>query len=196
MATPDEFGNIIINAKKDGGTLRVKDVATVELGSNSYNLITKLDKSPAIPIAVFLQSGANALDTAEGVKKVMEEVKARFPNDVAYEIPYDTTDYVKISIQEVIKTFIEAIVLVVAVIFLFLQNWRATLIPILAVPVSIVGAFAGMYMFGFSINLLTLFGLVLAIGIVVDDAIIVIENVERHMREGMNPKEATIQAMK
>ncbi|MDY0321018.1 MAG: multidrug efflux RND transporter permease subunit [Arcobacteraceae bacterium] len=196
MATPDEFGNIIISAKKDGGTLRVKDVATVELGSNSYNLITKLDKSPAIPIAVFLHSGANALDTAEGVKKVMEEVKARFPNDVAYEIPYDTTDYVKISIQEVIKTFIEAIVLVVAVIFLFLQNWRATLIPILAVPVSIVGAFAGMYMFGFSINLLTLFGLVLAIGIVVDDAIIVIENVERHMREGMNPKEATIQAMK
>ncbi len=196
MATPDEFGNIIISAKKDGGTLRVKDVATVELGSNSYNLITKLDKSPAIPIAVFLQSGANALDTAEGVKKVMEEVKARFPNDVAYEIPYDTTDYVKISIQEVIKTFIEAIILVVAVIFLFLQNWRATLIPILAVPVSIVGAFAGMYMFGFSINLLTLFGLVLAIGIVVDDAIIVIENVERHMREGMNPKEATMQAMK
>ncbi|MGE4455563.1 MAG: efflux RND transporter permease subunit [Arcobacteraceae bacterium] len=196
MATPDEFGNIIISAKKDGGTLRVKDVATVELGSNSYNLITKLDKSPAIPIAVFLHSGANALDTAEGVKKVMEEVKARFPNDVAYEIPYDTTDYVKISIQEVIKTFIEAIVLVVAVIFLFLQNWRATLIPILAVPVSIVGAFAGMYMFGFSINLLTLFGLVLAIGIVVDDAIIVIENVERHMREGMNPKEATMQAMK
>ncbi|MEW6552498.1 MAG: multidrug efflux RND transporter permease subunit [Campylobacterota bacterium] len=196
MATPDEFGNIIISAKKDGGTLRVKDVATVELGSNSYNLITKLDKSPAIPIAVFLHSGANALDTAEGVKKVMEEVKARFPNDVAYEIPYDTTDYVKISIQEVIKTFIEAIILVVAVIFLFLQNWRATLIPILAVPVSIVGAFAGMYMFGFSINLLTLFGLVLAIGIVVDDAIIVIENVERHMREGMNPKEATMQAMK
>ncbi len=196
MATPDEFGNIIISAKKDGGTLRVKDVATVELGSNSYNLITKLDKSPAIPIAVFLQSGANALDTADGVKKVMEEVKARFPNDVAYEIPYDTTDYVKISIQEVIKTFIEAIILVVAVIFLFLQNWRAMLIPILAVPVSIVGAFAGMYMFGFSINLLTLFGLVLAIGIVVDDAIIVIENVERHMREGMNPKEATMQAMK
>lgn len=196
MATPDEFGNIIISAKKDGGTLRVKDVATVELGSNSYNLITKLDKSPAIPIAVFLQSDANALDTAEGIKKVMEEVKARFPNDVAYEIPYDTTDYVKISIQEVIKTFIEAIILVVAVIFLFLQNWRATLIPILAVPVSIVGAFAGMYMFGFSINLLTLFGLVLAIGIVVDDAIIVIENVERHMREGMNPKEATMQAMK
>lgn len=196
MATPDEFGNIIISAKKDGGTLRVKDVATVELGSNSYNLITKLDKSPAIPIAVFLQSSANALDTAEGVKKVMEEVKSRFPNDVAYEIPYDTTDYVKISIKEVIKTFIEAIVLVVAVIFLFLQNWRATLIPILAVPVSIVGAFAGMYMFGFSINLLTLFGLVLAIGIVVDDAIIVIENVERHMREGMNPKEATLQAMK
>jgi multidrug efflux pump len=196
MASPDEFGNIVISAKKDGGTLRVKDVATVELGANSYNLITKLDKSPAIPIALFLQSGANALDTAEGIKKVMEEVKERFPNDVAYEIPYDTTDYVKISIKEVIKTFIEAIILVVGVIFLFLQNWRATLIPILAVPVSIVGAFAGMYMFGFSINLLTLFGLVLAIGIVVDDAIIVIENVERHMREGMNPKEATIQAMK
>lgn len=196
MVSPDEFGNIIISAKQDGGTLRVKDVATVELGANSYNLITKLNKSPAIPVAVFLQSGANALDTAEGVKKVMQDIEKRFPNDVAYEIPYDTTDFVKISIKEVIKTFIEAIILVVAVVFLFLQNWRATLIPILAVPVSIIGAFAGMYMFGFSINLLTLFGLVLAIGIVVDDAIIVIENVERHMSEGMAPREATLQAMK
>lgn len=196
MTSPDEFGDIIVSSKSDGGTLRIKDVATVELGSNSYNLVTKLDKSPAIPIGMFLQSGANALDTADEIKKVLKEVESRFPHDVTYTIPYDTTDYVKISIQEVIKTFIEAILLVIAVIYLFLQNLRATIIPVIAVPVSIIGAFAGMYLFGFSINLLTLFGLVLAIGIVVDDAIIVIENVERHMREGMNPRDATFLAMK
>ena len=131
-----------------------------------------------------------------GVKEVFKNVAESFPEDMAYEIPYDTTDYVKISIKEVIKTFIEAIILVMGVIFLFLQNWRATIIPILAVPVAIIGAFGGMYLFGFSINLLTLFGLVLAIGIVVDDAIIVIENVERHISEGLTPREATIKAMK
>ena len=196
MSSPDEFGDIVISAKKDGATLRLKDVATVELGSSSYSLITKLDKAPAIPVAVFLQTGANALDTADGVKKVLENMSKSFPNDVSYEIPYDTTDFVKISIQEVVYTFIEAIILVIGVIYLFLQNWRATLIPIIAVPVSIIGAFAGMYFLGFSINLLTLFGLVLAIGIVVDDAIIVIENVERHISEGLSPKDATYQAMK
>jgi len=192
---PQEFGNVIIRANENGSTLKLKDVATIELGSQKYNMTTKLNDAPAIPIAIFLQSGANALETAKAVEKVMENAKKNFPLDVSYKIPYDSTKFVEISIKEVIKTFIEAIVLVMLIIFLFLQNWRATLIPILAVPVSIIGAFAGMYMFGFSINLLTLFGLVLAIGIVVDDAIIVIENVERHMSEGMNPKDAAFKAM-
>ncbi len=190
-----EFGEVIVRANGDGSNLKLKDVATIELGSQKYNMTTKLNDAPAIPIAIFLQSGANALETAKAVEKVLEKSSQNFPQDLTYKIPYDSTKFVEISIQEVIKTFIEAIVLVMLIIFLFLQNWRATLIPILAVPVSIIGAFAGMYMFGFSINLLTLFGLVLAIGIVVDDAIIVIENVERHMSEGMTPKEAAFKAM-
>ena len=193
---PSQFSEIILRANKDGSSLKLKDVATIELGSSSYSVSTKLNDSPAMPIAIFLQSGANALDTAKAVEKVLENSKKYFPAGLEYKIPYDSTAFVEISIKEVTKTFIEAILLVIAIIFLFLQNWRATLIPILAVPVSIIGAFAGMYMLGFSINLLTLFGLVLAIGIVVDDAIIVIENVERHISEGMNPKEASFQAMK
>lgn len=195
MSDPKEFGEIIIRSNEDGSALHLKDVATVELGSQSYNMTTKLNNNPAIPVGIFLQSGANALDTARAVEKVLEEASKNFPEGVAYSIPYDSTDFVEISIKEVAKTFLEAIVLVIAIIFLFLQNWRATLIPILAVPVSIIGAFAGMYVLGFSINLLTLFGLVLAIGIVVDDAIIVIENVERHMSEGMSPKDASYKAM-
>jgi len=196
LTNPKEFGEIIIRSNKDGSALHLKDVATVELGSQSYNMTTQLNNKPAIPVGIFLQSGANALDTARAVEKVLEEASKKFPEGVAYSIPYDSTAFVEISIKEVAKTFIEAIILVIAIIFLFLQNWRATLIPILAVPVSIIGAFAGMYVLGFSINLLTLFGLVLAIGIVVDDAIIVIENVERHMSEGMSPTEASYTAMK
>ncbi|RXI42674.1 hydrophobe/amphiphile efflux-1 family RND transporter [Malaciobacter mytili] len=196
MTDPKQFGEIIIKANEDGSSLMLKDVATVELGAQSYNMTTKLNNAPSIPIGIFLQSGANALDTAKAVEKVLENASKNFPEGLAYKIPYDSTDFVEISIKEVAKTFLEAIILVIAIIFLFLQNWRATLIPILAVPVSIVGAFAGMYALGFSINLLTLFGLVLAIGIVVDDAIIVIENVERHMSEGMSAKEASFQAMK
>uniref|UniRef100_UPI0040478759 efflux RND transporter permease subunit n=1 Tax=Aliarcobacter sp. TaxID=2321116 RepID=UPI0040478759 len=196
LSDPSQFSEIIIRANKDGSSLKLKDVATIELGSSSYEVSTKLNDAPAMPIAIFLQSGANALDTAKAVEKVLENSKKYFPAGLEYKIPYDSTAFVEISIKEVAKTFIEAILLVIAIIFLFLQNWRATLIPILAVPVSIIGAFAGMYMLGFSINLLTLFGLVLAIGIVVDDAIIVIENVERHISEGMNPKEASFQAMK
>lgn len=196
LSDPSQFSEIIIRANKDGSSLKLKDVATIELGSSSYEVSTKLNDAPAMPIAIFLQSGANALDTARAVEKVLENSKKYFPVGLDYKIPYDSTSFVEISIREVAKTFIEAILLVIAIIFLFLQNWRATLIPILAVPVSIIGAFAGMYMLGFSINLLTLFGLVLAIGIVVDDAIIVIENVERHMSEGMTPKEASFQAMK
>jgi len=196
FSSPEQFNEIIIRANDDGSFLALKDVATIELGSQSYNISTRFNGNPAVPVGIFLQSGANALDTANAVRKTMDEAAKIFPSDMTYEIPYDTTDFVKISIEEVAKTFAEAILLVIAIIYLFLQNWRATLIPILAVPVSIIGAFAGMYALGFSINLLTLFGLVLAIGIVVDDAIIVIENVERHMREGMQPKEAAFTAMK
>ncbi|MDD3499720.1 MAG: multidrug efflux RND transporter permease subunit [Sulfurovum sp.] len=196
MSDPREFNDIILRSQKDGAALRLKDVATVELGAQSYSLVSKLDKVPAIPVALFLQSGANALETAKEAKRVLAAASENFPDGVSYEIPYDATDFVEISINEVVYTFIEALVLVIGVIFLFLQNWRATLIPILVVPVSIIGAFAGMHLFGFSINLLTLFGLVLAIGIVVDDAIIVIENVERHMSEGLSPREATFTAMK
>jgi multidrug efflux pump len=196
MSDPEEFSNIIIRANEDGSSLLLKDVSNIELGSSSYDMITELNDAPAIPIGIFLQSGSNALETAKAVKKSLQEAKQYFPEGIEYKVPYDSTEFVEISIKEVAKTFIEAIVLVILIIFLFLQNWRATLIPILAVPVSIIGAFAGMYALGFSINLLTLFGLVLAIGIVVDDAIIVIENVERHMSEGMTPKEASFQAMK
>ncbi|MCD6654708.1 MAG: multidrug efflux RND transporter permease subunit [Sulfurovum sp.] len=195
MTDPRDFDAILLYSKKDGASLKLKDVATIELGAQSYSLVSKLNKVPAIPVALFLQSGANALETAKEVKKVLAAAAAKFPQGVSYELPYDSTDFVEISIKEVVYTFIEALILVIGVIFLFLQNWRATLIPILAVPVSVIGAFAGMHLFGFSINLLTLFGLVLAIGIVVDDAIIVIENVERHMSKGLSPREATFKAM-
>ncbi|MGM0534298.1 MAG: efflux RND transporter permease subunit [Campylobacterota bacterium] len=193
---PEEFGQIMLKTNEDGSSLRLNDVATIELGAQNYSVATELNNNPAIPIGVFLQSGANALQTAKAVNKTLEEAATNFPEGVGYEVPYDSTEFVDISIKEVAKTFIEAIILVIAIIYLFLQNWRATLIPVLAVPVSIIGAFAGMYALGFSINLLTLFGLVLSIGIVVDDAIIVIENVQRHLQEGMKPKEAAFTAMK
>ena len=196
FSEPSQFSEIIIRANEDGSALKLKDVATIELGSQSYDMKTKLNNAPAVPVAVFLQSGANAIETAREVRETIAVISESFVEDVEYVIPYDITDFVEISIKEVIKTFVEAIILVILIIYLFLQNWRATLIPVLAVPVSIVGAFAGMYMLGFSINLLTLFGLVLAIGIVVDDAIIVIENVERHMKEGLSPMEASLVAMK
>ena len=195
LSEPSQFSQIIIKANEDGSSLKLKDVATVELGSQSYSMKNKLNNSPAVPILIFLQSGANAIETAKEVRKVISSISEDFVEDVEYTIPYDITDFVEISINEVIKTFIEAIILVALIIFLFLQNFRATLIPLIAVPVSIIGAFAGMYVLGFSINLLTLFGLVLAIGIVVDDAIIVIENVERHIKEGLTPKDASIKAM-
>lgn len=196
LSDPEQFANIIIKSNEDGSALKLKDLAKVELGSKSYSMKTKLNNSPAIPMGIFLQSDANAIETAKAVRETMIEASKDFPEDISYKIPYDITDFVQVSINEVIKTFIEAIILVILIIYLFLQNARATLIPVLAVPVSILGAFAGMYMLGFSINLLTLFGLVLAIGIVVDDAIIVIENVERHIKEGLTPFEASMQAMK
>ena len=196
LKTPQEFGNIILRANSDGTSLKLKDVADIELGSQTYEFVANQNGKPAVPIGVYLSPGANAVATAEAVDAKMAELASNFPPDMAYNVPYDTTSFVKVSIEEVIHTLIEAMILVFAVVFLFLKDWRATLIPCLAVPVSIVGAFAGMLLFGFSINTLTLFGLVLAIGIVVDDAIIVIENVERIMHEkGVGVKDATIEAM-
>ncbi len=190
------FGNVILRSSENAATLRVRDVARVELGSASYAVDSRLNGNPAVPIAIYLQTGANALDAIAAVRSRMDELQANFPEGIRYEVPYDTTKFIQVSIEEVIHTFIEAIILVVAVVFLFLQNVRATLIPIVAVPISIIGTFAGMYALGFSINLLTLFGLVLAIGIVVDDAIVVLENVERIMAsEGLSPREAAIKAM-
>jgi len=196
LVDPAQFENIIIRSDDIGGALRLKDVARVELGALNYGFSAAFNGAPAVPIGVFLQPGANALDVAASVKKTMDAISTRFPEGLRYDIPFNTTRFVEVSIKEVVTTFVEAIILVIAVVFLFLQSVRATLIPIIAIPVSIIGTFAGMYVLGFSINLLTLFGLVLAIGIVVDDAIVVLENVERIMStEGKSPREAALQAM-
>ncbi|HEX8049387.1 efflux RND transporter permease subunit [Rhizobium sp.] len=196
LADIDAFGDIILRSDANAATLRLKDVARIELGTKSYSVQSSLNGTPAIPIAVYLQPGANALNTMAALKGRLDELQKSFPQGVAYQIPYDTTKFIQVSIEEVGRTFIEAILLVIIVVFLFLQNWRATLIPVIAVPISIIGTFAGMYVLGFSINLLTLFGLVLAIGIVVDDAIVVLENVERLMTtEKLSPKQAAIKAM-
>jgi hydrophobe/amphiphile efflux-1 (HAE1) family protein len=191
-----QFENIILRANPDGSTLRLKDVARIELGAQDYAFSATYNGKPTVPIGIYLQPGANALETTNAVNQRMQEISQRFPDGLTYAVPFDTTTFVEVSIKEVVKTFVEALLLVIAVIYLFLQNVRATLIPVLAIPVSLIGTFAGMYALGFSINLLTLFGMVLAIGIVVDDAIIVLENVERVMTsEGLSPREAAIKAM-
>ena len=191
-----QFEDIIIRSEENGGALRLKDVAYVELGALTYGFSATFNNAPAVPIGVYLQPGANALQVAASVKDTMERVAKRFPVGLRYDIPFNTTRFVEVSIEEVATTFVEAIALVVLVVFLFLQSVRAMIIPVIAIPVSIIGTFAGMFVLGFSINLLTLFGLVLAIGIVVDDAIVVLENVERIMAEqGKAPREAAIQAM-
>ncbi|WP_152220359.1 efflux RND transporter permease subunit [Pseudomonas sp. SCB32] len=196
FSDPKQFENIILRTDSTGASLLLKDVARVELGAQDYSMMTTLNGQQNAAFGVYLQPGANALDTAEAVRSTMDRLSKRFPQGIVYTIPYDTTVFVKVSIEEVIHTFFEALVLVMLVVYLFLQNIRATLIPVLAIPVSLVGTFAGMYLLGFSINLLTLFGLVLAIGIVVDDAIVVLENVERVMRtEKLGPREAAIKAM-
>ncbi|WP_104743060.1 efflux RND transporter permease subunit [Helicobacter cinaedi] len=202
FVSAEEFGNIIIRSNADGSALRLKDVAKVELGAKDYSVSPLLDGKHASAFGIALQPGANALDVASAVEKKMQELSLSFPNGLHYKNVYNTTSFVKISINEVIKTFIEAIVLVIVIMYFFLQNFRATIIPVIAIPVSIIGTFAGMYALGFSINLLTLFGLILAIGIVVDDAIIVIENVERILHTETNElgekysiKEATLKAM-
>lgn len=196
LIEPEQFANIIVKADGPRGVLYLKDVARVELGAQNYNIRTTLQGQPGVGIPVFLQTGANALDTAEAIKAKMEELKQRFPEDMDYRIPYDTSDFVKASIGEVVHTLGEAMILVVLVVFLFLQSWRATLIPLIAVPISLIGTFAGLWVFGFSINTLTLFAMVLAIGIVVDDAIVVLENIERLMsQEKLSPLNAAIKSM-
>ena len=197
LSSVQEFENIIIRANSDGSSLRLKDIARIELGSKDYDFDGRINGKQAILMGVFVQSGANALEVADEVNKTVAELKTRFPSGLEHVRSYDTTGFVKVSIREVLKTLAEAMLLVFLVVFVFLQNWRATLIPILAVPVSLLGTFAGLYMLGYSINTLTLFGMVLSIGIVVDDAIVVLENVERIMHEeGMAVRDAAIKAMK
>jgi len=196
LATVGEFENIIVRANADGTTLRLRDVARVELGAKDYDFNGTINGKPATLVGIFLQPGANALSVAQDVKTELASLSKTFPEGLTYKVPYDTTRFVEVSIKEVLKTLGEAMLLVFLVVFLFLQNWRATLIPTLAVPVSLLGTFAGLYLLGYSINTLTLFGMVLAIGIVVDDAIVVLENIERIMHEeGLPAKEAAFKAM-
>jgi len=196
LVSAEQFGNIILRSDETGASLKLKDVARIELGTQQYMVDTKLNGAPMVPIMIYLQPGANALATMKAVKMRMNELQKTFPAGIQYSVPYDTTKFINVSVDEVIKTFVEAILLVIVVVYIFLQNWRATLIPVIAVPISIIGTFAGMYVLGFSINLLTLFGLVLAIGIVVDDAIVVLENVERVMdEENLSPHDAAVRSM-
>ena len=196
LSDAEQFRNIIVRADGDSGIVRLKDVARVELGAKDYDFIGRINGKPATLVGVFLQPGANALSVADEVHGTVAQLSKAFPKGIAYSVPYDTTRFVKVSIEEVLKTLGEAMLLVIAVVFLFLQNWRATLIPLAAVPVSLIGTFAGLLLLGYSINTLTLFGMVLSIGIVVDDAIVVLENVERIMdEEHMGARDAAVKAM-
>jgi multidrug efflux pump len=196
FSTPEQFAAIVLRANSDGSIVRLGDVARVELGAQDYLMGLELNGKPAAGLAVQLAPGANALDTAKNIRARLSELEAGFPQDIGWSIPYDSAPFVAISIREVIKTLAEAMILVFVVMFLFLQNLRATLIPTIVVPISLAGACLGLWAFGFSINVLSLFGMVLAIGILVDDAIVVVENVERIMRtEGLQPYEATVKAM-
>ena len=196
LSTPEEFGEIIVKSGAGGEITRLRDVARIEMGADDYTLRSLLDGQPAVAVAVLQAPGSNAIEIADNVDAAMDELQLAMPDGVQYEIVYDTTEFVRSSIEKVVDTLLEAIALVVLVVILFLQTWRASIIPLLAVPVSIIGTFAVMYAFGFSVNALTLFGLVLAIGIVVDDAIVVVENVERNIENGLSPREATYRAMR
>jgi HAE1 family hydrophobic/amphiphilic exporter-1 len=196
LQTPEEFGEIVVRANADGSFVRVKDIARIDLGAQTYNLRGRLNGQPAAIIALYQLPGTNAVKAAEGVRKLMAEAKQRFPSDMDYAVSLDQTLSVTEGMREILKTLFEALALVVLVVFIFLQTWRATLIPLCAVPVSLIGTFVLFPLFGFSINTLSLFGLVLAIGLVVDDAIVVVEAVERHIEEGMSPRDATLQAMR
>ncbi len=195
LQTPEDFANIVVKSGANGEVTRLGDVARVEMGAADYSLRSLLDNKPAVGMGIFQAPGSNAIQISENVHKAMAELKLTMPEGVDYEIVYDTTQFVRASIESVIHTLLEAIALVVIVVIVFLQTWRASIIPLVAVPVSIVGTFAVMYVFGFSINALSLFGLVLAIGIVVDDAIVVVENVERNIEQGLSPVQATYRAM-
>lgn len=196
MSEVTEFEDMIVRAYPDGSMVRMRDIARVELGAQSYDLEGRWNGKPNTFLLTFLAPGANALDTVHRVREEMDRLAKSFPAGVSYDIPYDTTTFIDVSIKEVVKTLVEATLLVILVVFVFLQSWRATLIPAIAVPISLIGTLAGMAALGFSINTLTLFGMVLAIGIVVDDAIVVVENVERHMTQGgLSPKDAAKRAM-
>jgi HAE1 family hydrophobic/amphiphilic exporter-1 len=195
LTSPEEFGEIMLREMPDGGVVRVKDVARAEMGSQDYSVVGRLNGKPSAVMAVYQLPGSNAVEAADGVKKLLAEVKNRFPEDMDYAISLDTTRAVTEGMKEIVITLLIAIALVTLVVYLFLQGWRATLIPLLAVPVSLIGTFVLFPAFGFSINTLSLFALVLAIGLVVDDAIVVVEAVERHIEEGLPPKEAALKAM-
>ncbi|MDU4267019.1 MAG: efflux RND transporter permease subunit, partial [Enterobacter hormaechei] len=196
LHTEDEFGNIVLKTTQDGTVVRLRDVARVEMGSGSYALRSQLNNKDAVGIGIFQSPGANAIDLSNAVRAKMDELSTRFPDDMKWAAPYDPTVFVRDSIRAVVQTLLEAVVLVVLVVILFLQTWRASIIPLIAVPVSVVGTFSILYLLGFSLNTLSLFGLVLAIGIVVDDAIVVVENVERNIEEGLVPLAAAHQAMR
>jgi HAE1 family hydrophobic/amphiphilic exporter-1 len=195
LTSPEEFGQIVVRESTGGAVVRLKDVARIELGSQNYSVVGRLNGKPGAIIAAYQLPGSNAVQAADGVKKLMAEVKVRFPHDMDYVVSLDTTRAVTQGMKEIILTLVIAIVLVILVVYIFLQGWRATLIPLLAVPVSLVGTFMFFPLFGFSVNTLSLFGLVLAIGLVVDDAIVVVEAVERHIEEGLTPKAAALKAM-
>jgi HAE1 family hydrophobic/amphiphilic exporter-1 len=195
LSSPEEFGQIVVRENPGGGVVRLKDVARVELGAQNYSVLGRLNGKPGAIIAAYQLPGSNAVQAADALKKMMAEAKQRFPGDIDYVVSLDTTAAVTQGIKEIILTLLIAIVLVIIVVYIFLQGWRATLIPLLAVPVSLVGTFIFFPLFGFSVNTLSLFGLVLAIGLVVDDAIVVVEAVQRHIEEGLSPKEAALKAM-
>src|ERR1700682_1755692 len=195
LSSPEEFGEIVVHESQQGGVVRVKEVARVELGAQDYSVAGRLNGKPSAIVAVYQLPGSNAVDAAAGVKKLIAEMKTRFPSDMDYTLSLDSTRSVVEGMKEIIITLLIAIGLVIMVVYLFLQGWRATLIPLLAVPVSLIGTFVLFPVFGFSINTLSLFGLVLAIGLVVDDAIVVVEAVERHIEDGMAPKAAALKAM-
>jgi len=196
LQTEEEFGDIIVKTGSDGAVTRLRDIARIELGAAEYALRSLLDNKSAVAVPIFQAPGSNALQISDNVRKTMAELKKNMPEGVDYRIVYDPTQFVRASIESVVTTLLEAIALVVLVVILFLQTWRASIIPLLAVPVSVIGTFAVMHLFGFSINALSLFGLVLAIGIVVDDAIVVVENVERNIAAGLSPRDATYRAMR
>ena len=195
LIDPRQFGNIVVRTDPDGRVTRVRDIGRVELAAQDYGTNGYLDERPAVPLLIFQRPGSNALATAERIMATMTELSASFPTGLRYDIVYNPTEFIAESVNEVIKTIFEAVALVVIVVILFLQTWRASIVPIVAIPISLIGTFTVLAAMGYSLNTLSLFGLVLAIGIVVDDAIVVVENVERNLRAGMSPREASHRTM-